>query len=384
MRCQSGIEFAKHREFERSRIPVLSEHEILELLEQLKFGALGGIASDSDPVGHWPVLVGDGICLNLQSAARAEFVRQPEQVTVPGGLADRATLGIVSSCYRQLHHVSTGVQNRSLVMAYDDECLKLFPRLHLSGRNRSGPERELEDNMPSGHAYDFSLAVASSLDSSARAACDDRPVVFLPLDLPEETQFTCGWRVAVEFGHNSAEFFVGLLNPGANERSVANRTAHETAMICVKPESVTRSPGASEICVNLGDTEWLGLRRSESMGHYHVTREGGDITLIKPGAPAHLPVAGSDRLAPEAELIVQKSLQLSVDDVYLLLLEAIGCDSKITIEFIAESVFGELDDFNSYLLPEHSRLRCLSINGLPVRNSHIIVEEGYFRLQSSD
>lgn len=357
---------------------MLSEHEILELLEQLKFGALSDASSESDPVGHWPVLIGDGACLNLQAAARTEFVRQPDQVTVVSGLQNTATLGLVSSSYHQLHHVSTGVQNCSLVIAYDDDCLKLLPRLHVSERSRGWLAERTQESALSTYAYDFSLAVASSLDPSAKTGCDNHPAIFLPLDLSEDTRFSCGWRIALEFGYSSAEFFIGLLNPivtdGGN-KEIANR---ESAEICVKPESITRSRSTNEISVSLGAPQWLGLRRTRRVGHFNVTRQGGDIHLLKQESEGELSAG------PGAELMVQRSFQLSVDDLYLLLVEAIGCDLEITIQFIAEAVFGELDDFNAYLLPEHSRLRCLSINDLPVKNAYIVVEEGCFRLHSDE
>lgn len=346
---------------------MLSEHEIIELLEQLKLGALHGVASKCDPVGHWPVLVGDGLCLSLQSAARAEFVRQPDKVTVVSGISVATTLAGICSQYRQVHHVSTGLHNRSLLIGYDSDCLSLLPSLHKDPEfsDASIADSELEQ-FSSSSAYDFSLAVASSLDPAAHLDGINHPVAFLPLEFEDHTRLAGGWRVALELDGARAEFFIGLLNPELQWIDADDAAQATTALISVQPESIFRVLNDTELTVKLGMPELLEWHQPVQSEMYQVELgTDGQLRYSKE----------QDSLRPEIstdiDLMVQRSLQLSADDLYLLLVEAMGTGAALRIVFEPDTGDCLEDDQMTYVLPEQKRLRCISINNLPIRHAEL-------------
>ncbi len=353
---------------------MLSEHEILELLEQLKIGSLTGQADD--PVGHWPILIGDGLCLNLQSAASGEFARQPDKVTVKSGLAADTTLGDICSRYRQIHHLSTGLHDRSLLIGYNSHCLALLPRLQLSGSNPTVTARELDVDLSC--AYDFSVAIAASLDPSMYGDHDVVPVAFLPLELGEDTPFTGGWVLALQLGSRTAEFFIGLLNPAATRQQDQPLTVLESAVMQSAPRSISRSSIESEIVVQLSMPDSLEMRRADHLGSYVPDIDAGGVVL-------HRILAAEEKSrSAKVDLIVQKSLQLSVDDLYLLLVEAIGSGEKLSIQFVPGLIHCESGMLDFCRLPHGIPLRVLTVNDLPVRNASIVVEEGHFLLKSCE
>lgn len=358
---------------------MLSEHEIIDLLEQLKLGALQGVASESDPVGHWPVLIGDGLCLSLQSAAMAEFVRQPEKVTVIGGISPSTTLVGICSQYRQVHHASTGLYNRSLLIGYDSDCLALLPQLH-KGQAGFGSEERLDDEpCNSSFAYEFSLAIAASLDPAAHIDGVNHPVAFLPLEFEDHTRLAGGWRVAIELESVTAEFFIGLLNPQVQWVDPVPTVQKATVLIAVQPESVSRSVNSRVLSVKLGMPELLEW-------HQPVESEMYEVSLSEDGSLEFHKEENSLRNAfsPEVDLMVQRSLQLSVDDLYLLLVEALGGGSKLSIVFEVGAEDHLHKDKLTYKFPTDKKLRCVSINNLPVRHADIVFDGVDFLLKSYD
>ena len=355
---------------------MLSEHEIIELLEQLKLGALHGVASESDPVGHWPVLVGDGLCLSLQSAARAEFVAQPETVTVISGLSNNTSLASICSQYRQVHHVSTGLHNRSLLIGYDSRCLGLLPQLHKTDNfeQSAGQDDEL---CHSSYTYDFSLAIAASLDPAAHLDGANHPVAFLPLEFDEHVRVAGGWRIALQLGDERAEFFIGLLNPDMPWVDQADPTQNTTAAICVTPLSVSKTADISEISVVFETPKSLEQCRTTESEWYRVKRHGDSIEFEKDQKDSSV-------LSGDTELMVQRSLQLSVDDLYLLLVEAIGGEVSIRIAFEIDSAQLPDNDPSVSGFPVGEKFRCVSVNNLPIRHAEIEFDGINFRLTSYD
>ena len=354
---------------------MLSEHEIIELLEQLKLGALHGVASESDPVGHWPVLIGDGLCLSLQSAARAEFVTQPETVTVISGLSRNTTLAGICSQYRQVHHVSTGLHNRSLLIGYDSGCLSLLPLLHKTA-DSTEPVRQEEEICHSSFTYDFSLAIAASLDPAAHLDGANHPVAFLPLEFDEHVRVAGGWRVGLQLGDEHAEFFIGLLNPDMPwvDQTVPKTTT--TAVISVTPQSVSKTADISEITVVLEIPEILeALQPAES--EWYLLKQTGDAIELEKDQSSRM-------LSSSAELMVQRSLQLSVDDLYLLLVEAIGGEVSINIAFEFDSAMPLGSDQFACGFPVGRKFRCVSINNLPIRHAELMFDGLGFKLTSYD
>lgn len=358
---------------------MLSEHEIIELLEQLKLGALQGVASESDPVGHWPVLIGDGLCLSLQSAAMAEFVRQPEKVTVIGGISPSTTLAGICSQYRQVHHASTGLYNRSLLIGYDSDCLSLLPQLHKAQSAPESNNRQEEEQSNSSFAYDFSLAIAASLDPAAHIDGANHPVAFLPLEFEDHTRLAGGWRISIEIGSVCAEFFIGLLNPDVQWVEPEPVIESATALIAVQPQSVSRAVNANEISVKLGMPELLEWHQPVESEMYQISlSDDGRVEFQKEQESLTSPFSAG------VDLMVQRSLQLSVDDLYLLLVEALGGGAKLNIVFEVDAADHLHDDQLTYVFPINRQLRCVSINHLPVRHANIVFDGIDFLLNSSD
>ena len=348
---------------------MLSEHEILELLEQLKLGALQGVASESDPVGHWPVLIGDGLCLSLQSAAMAEFVRQPDKVTVIGGISPSTTLEGICSQYRQVHHASTGLYSRSLLIGYDSDCLSLLPQLHKAQSAPDSKGYEDDDQSSSSFAYDFSLAIAASLDPAAHIDGANHPVAFLPLEFEDDTRLAGGWRTSLEVGEVRAEFFIGLLNPNVQWVEPEPVVESASALIKVRPQSVSRAVNATEISVKLGMPELLEW-------HQPIESDMYQVSLSDSGAVEFHKEAESLRssFSENVDMMVQRSLQLSVDDLYLLLVEALGGGAQLNIVFEVDAEDHLGAGRLTYVFPVNRKLRCVSINNLPVRHADIVFD----------
>jgi hypothetical protein len=338
---------------------VLSENELIELLDQLKLGALQGVASKTDPVGHWPVLIGDGLCLSLQSAARDEFARQPEKVTVLDGISDCATLSEVCSQYWQVHHVSTGLHNRSILIGYDRACLALLPLLHESMYDDS-----LQGDEELGHssvAYDFSLAIAASLDPAAHIDGADHPVAFLPLEFSEDTRLVGGWKISIELYGQCAEFFIGLLNPLSAVQQTVREAPGVSAEILVKPKTLCRLASCNELSVTLTLPEHMVLHYPSQSSVYQL-EFGAENILGELKTVYDAPERQSD-----ADLMVQKSLQLSADDLYLLLVEAVGAGTRLRLRFDPL----ETPDA-SCMLPAEQPFRCITVNDLPIKNAELV------------
>ncbi|OED40701.1 hypothetical protein AB833_11620 [Chromatiales bacterium (ex Bugula neritina AB1)] len=355
---------------------MLSEHETLELLEQLKIGSLTG--GTDDPVGHWPILIGDGLCLNLQSAANGEFARQPDKVTVEGGLTPDTTLGDICGRYRQIHHLSTGLHDRSLLIGYTADCLAFLPRLHVTESNLAVVTSSSEFESDTSCAYDFSVAIAASLDPSSYGDHDVIPVSFLPLDFSEETPFVGGWLLTLALNSQSAEFFIGLLNPSAAPQTQASIVEQESAVFYSAPLSICRSATENGISARLSMPVSLELHRAHYLGSYLPESDGAGVIL-------HHAAAEEQQLrSGDSDLLVQKSLQLSVDDLYLLLVEAIGSGEKLSFRFVSAKVHCDSGVHHDRQLSQGTPLRCLTVNDLPVRNASIFIEEGSFLLKSCE
>ncbi|MEM7257548.1 MAG: hypothetical protein AAF404_09185 [Pseudomonadota bacterium] len=336
---------------------MLSENELIELLDQLKLGALHGAASETDPVGHWPVLIGDGLCLSLQSAARDEFVHQPDKITVLEGITDTTTLSSVCAGYWQVHHVSTGLHNRSIVIGYDRACLEIFPLLH----DALHQEESQESTGQSSCAYDFSLAVAASLDPAAHRDGIDHPVAFLPLEFDADTRLAGGWRVGIEAFGESGEFFIGLLNPLAVPAMAVDEDSPVEAEVVVKPKTLSRHADSAVLMVTLTlprqTTHYLPSQVQVFELEHQIDRMWGRSVTE----------AGVESDIPTLDLMVQKSLLLNADDLYLLLVEAMGAGSSVRLRFDTG-----MHHAHECVLPLGQPLSCLSINNLPVKSAELV------------
>lgn len=355
----SGAQRLREQQRSPRLLTVLSENELIELLDQLKLGALHGVASETDPVGHWPVLIGDGLCLSLQSAARDEFVRQPEKITVIDGISECTTLSEVCSQYWQVHHVSTGLHNRSILIGYDRACLALLPLLHES--MHSDAAQTDEELGQSSVAYDFSLAIAASLDPSAHIDGVDHPVAFLPLEFGEQTRLVGGWKICIELYGQRAEFFIGLLNPLVAAKESIREEPGVSAEIVVKPKTLCREASRSELAITLTLPNHLMLHYPSQSSLYqldfdHANIHGKLTTVYE-----------SQANDSDADLMVQKSLQLSADDFYLLLVEAVGVGTRLRLRFDPQIGSEEL-----CVLPAGQPFRCISINDLPIKNAELV------------
>ncbi len=353
-----GTKLAKGFEWSSRLLNVLSENELIELLDQLKLGALQGVASKTDPVGHWPVLIGDGLCLSLQSAARDEFARQPEKVTVLDGISSCTTLSEVCSQYWQVHHVSTGLHDRSILIGYDRACLALLPLLH-----ESMYDDVAQSDEELGHssvAYDFSLAIAASLDPAAHLDGADHPVAFLPLEFSEDTRLVGGWKISIELYGQCAEFFIGLLNPLSAVKQDVAEASGINAEILVKPKTLCRLASCNELAVTLTLPDHMVL-------HYPSQSSVYQLDFESEGIHGELKtVYEAQSYESDADLMVQKSLQLSADDLYLLLVEAVGVGTRLRLRFDPVTTPDA-----QCVLPAGQPFRCVSINDLPIKNAEL-------------
>jgi hypothetical protein len=337
---------------------VLSENELIELLDQLKLGALHGVASEADPVGHWPVLIGDGLCLSLQSAARDEFAIQPDKITVVGAITNRTTLSAICAGYWQVHHVSTGLHDRSILIGYDRHSLDIFPLLHDS------LQRHDEGDEKAGHssaAYDFSLAVAASLDPAAHLDGIDHPVAFLPLEFDADTRLAGGWRIVIDAFGKQGEFFIGLLNPMSETRIAASTPPPVEAGIVVEPLTLSRMARSNTLTVTLSQPHQVTRFLPAQVQTFSLEQQGAEW-VVRAASTAKAPAD-----APALDLMVQQSLQLAADDLYLLLVEAMGTGSALRLRFDPA-----MDIPEEWHLVSGKALTCLSINDLPVKNAELV------------
>ncbi len=341
---------------------MLSENELVELLDQLKLGALHGVASETDPVGHWPVLIGDGLCLSLQSAARDEFARQPDKITVVDGINDGMTLSAICADYWQVHHVSTGLHDRSILIGYDRGCLEIFPHLHDLSHSVVGPE---DSAGQSSVAYDFSLAVAASLDPAAHLDGIDHPVAFLPLEFNPDTRLAGGWRIRVDAFGKCGEFFIGLLNPLTQMTHARSPCCPVEAEIVVKPGTLSRMADSSVLTVTLSAPQQMVQYFPNQVKLFELEPVHADLV----GKP--LAVKSKCVETPALDLMVQKSLQLTADDLYLLLVEAMGAGSSLRLRFDSGT-----DNPEQCALTDGKSLRCLAINDLPIKNAELTLCSG--------
>lgn len=351
---------------------MLSENELVELLEQLKLGALHGVASESDPVGHWPVLVGDGLCLSLQSAARDEFARQPDHITVLDGLADGSSVTELCSRFWCVHHVNTGQANRSILIGYSRECLDILSLLQDAAEDDG---RVSDSCAHSNVAHDFSQAVASSIDPAFHRNEVDHPVAFLPLEFDAQTTVAGGWRIRIDVSGQQGEFFIGLLNPRVNKPDhdvtcTASKSQCTEAEIRVQVKTLSRAAGSTKLHVTLTLPERVHHFFPARVRSVDLRQEGNDLSgkFGDFGDSTAFDV-------PELDLMVQQSLQLAADDLYLLLLEAMGVGSGLHIRFDPMA-----DNDMEFCLTDGDRFECLTINMLPVKYAELLFNDGELSL----
>ena len=82
-----------------------------------------------------------------------------------------------------------------------------------------------------------------------------------------------------------------------------------------------------------------------------------------------------------SSLLAHRMLQLSVDDLYLLLLEAIGTGIALTFRCAIEPLAA---DQPGPLLQEGCNHRCVSVNGLPIRQGYLFVRDKKLLLKSHE
>lgn len=364
---------------------MLSEHEILELLEQLKHGVLPGIpGSDQsnpvDPVGHWPVLIGGGVCVNLQAAAALEFNCQPEVISVTRAAIDAISFQDLSTTYQQLHHLSTGIDNRSLIIGYGSNFSSMLSSLQHPDSETNSPGQQSEADVQkytSNRLYEFSQAIATAVDPGTSIEPNPLAMSFLPLDGPAELNIAGAWCLQLQHRNVKTCFFIGLVNVNAEVAIVGQGSTHEILSICVAPEKISRVSRSGELVVELADPQEISIEETGNRGTYRVAKESSEFTVHSPV------VAPADNAPPvPPSLLVQRSLQLSVDDLYLLSVEAIGSANLLSFRFAVEA--SVLSDSADDLLREGCSYHCLSVNGLPIRHASLSIAEGKFLFKSHE
>ncbi len=361
---------------------MLSELETLELLEQLKLGVLPGAAgcSEVDTVGHWPVLIGGGMCLNLQTVAALELNSQPEYIDVTPSAAESISCADLAARYQLVHHLSTGVDGRTIVIAYDSDFSPMLSLLQKTDYH-SGKEYFRVADIASSEAkndavarqYEFSQAIATSVDPGP--AINGQPVglSFLALDAVE-LPLAGAWQLQLRHGDLASGFFIGLINSHADPLLSETTLASESFSISVRVERICRRNGLGSMVAELAQPERIKIEKIEDRGHFPVADAVRESMSRGNGA-------GEPRQRSTGGLAVQRMLQLSVDDLYLLLVEAAGKATELTFSFELEPLTAMVP---GQLLREGCRHRCLAVNGLPVREAYLIVSDGKCQLKSQE
>lgn len=359
---------------------MLSEHETLELLEQLKHGVIPASARFGESrlaaVSHWPVLTGGGICLNMQTVAALELNRQPESVIVNPSRVDFVTPADLKGCFQQVHHISTGIDERSLIIAYDHNFESLLSTLQLNefdlvgqGVAGQGVEEVASRSGQGGNSsgpYEFSQAVAAAIDVGTVHNGRGSGLSFLAIDA-ERHSLAGSWQLTI--GHNGIEstLFLGVISGHVDSPSAVPRLCTDRFAISIPVERVSRSAGSIVMTAQLAWPGEIALERTERHGSYSLEFSEADVASNLRGASANA-------------LVVQGMLQLSSDDLYRLCAEAIGKAAVLTFRFATESLLQSSEQ----LLGEGSTYRCVSVNGLPIRQAFLAVSEGLLHLRCDD
>ena len=358
---------------------MLSEHETLELLEQLKQEVQPGTSGFSelqlDAVGHWPVLIGGGMCLNLQTVAALEFNNQPEHIYVTPTLAETISCTELAADYHQVHHLGTGVDGRTLVIAYDQQfssmlSLLLETRHHSSGEYFTTPDRDLTDPKSDevSRQYEFSQAIATSIDPGPSSAHQPVAQSFLPLDTKEHT-LVGSWRLQLMRGELESGFFIGLINTHFDNSISLLPLPAETFSIVVRAEKICRSSGVNMMLAELTEPDMIKIEKAGGDSNFPLVTVSDVGDSRETACEPRQTVSG---------LLAHRMLQLSVDDLYLLLVEATGTGIALTFRCAIEPLTADLP---GPLLQEGCNHRCVSVNGLPIRQGYLCVRENKLLLK---
>ena len=205
---------------------MLSEHETLELLEQLKQGVLPGATGGlvEDTVSHWPILTGGGLYLNLQTVAALELNRQPETVGVSSTELEIVNASELGTRYNQIHHLKAGHGGIALVIGYEHNFSSMLALLqetdfHSKAESQAGESRAgldscyTENKDTSSREYEFSQAMAASIDPWNSG---QQVTLSLFTSDIEELHLSVSWRLKLKQGNLQSEFFVGLCESSFN------------------------------------------------------------------------------------------------------------------------------------------------------------------------
>ena len=358
---------------------MLSEHETLELLEQLKQevqpGASGFSELQLDAVGHWPVLIGGGMCLNLQTVAALELNNQPEHIYVTPTLAETISSIGLASGYHQVHHLGTGIDGRTLVIAYDQQFSSMLSLLQETGHHSGGEYFTASDGvLPDtssdevSRQYEFSQTIATSIDPGPSSARQSVGQSFLPLDAKEHT-LVGSWRLQLRHKELESGFFIGLINTHFDHSISLPPLPGETFSITVRAEKICRSSGLTKVLAELTEPDTIKIEKTGGGGNFPMPA-ASDLGYSRGSACESRQTASS--------LLAHRMLQLSADDLYLLLVEAAGTGIALTFSFAIEHFTA---DVSGQLLQEGCNHRCLSVNGLLVRQGYLSVHDSKLLLK---
>lgn len=364
---------------------MLSEHETLELLEQLKLGvipAAGFSELEIESIGHWPILMGGGMCLNLQAVAALELNSQPEYIDVTSAVASSISCIDLASTYRQVHHLSTGVDGRTLIIAYDQQFPSMLSLLqetdyHSGGEySTANPVAEAKSDLAA-RLYEFSQAMATSIDPGPSVNGQPAGLSFLALDDKQHT-LVGSWQLQLRYREFETEFFIGLINSHFSNANSETPRVTETFSMTVRPERICRGNGPDALVAELAEPALVEFEEIRSRGCFRVGSAESSMVALNTGLDT-----GNDSCNKEsvelADLLVQKMLQLSVDDLYLLMTEAIGKAAELRFSFEIEPV---AEMAPAQLLREGRVYRCITVNGLPVRQACLVISSGKYLLKS--
>ena len=363
---------------------MLSELETLELLEQLKQGVLPdstGELAKVDAVGHWPILIGGGLCLNLQTVAALELNRQPETVSACATGLNTVHISALSKKYKRIHHLKAGHGGSALVVGYDRHFQAMLALLQAtdftsSAECLSGVDvctADCKDNT-SEREYEFSQAIAASIDPSNSGRSGALSLFTSDVGI---LRLGGSWRVQLKYGKLQSEFFVGLCESHNDTLGAGLARAPKTFSIDVKVENVSRASGSNALLATLTEPEIIHVEKTERCGSYSVVQPFEEFDLTSSVAqPA------TQTQSCEDVLFVHRLFQLSVDDLYLLLVEAIGRVATLGFKFEIDASVETVDPRE--LIQEGGSCRCLSVNGLPIRDASLTVANGKFLLRSCE
>jgi len=364
---------------------VLSEHETRELLEQLKHGVLPGTTADLagvDTIGHWPVLIADGLCLNLQSVAALELNRQPETILVDATGLETVRASNLRAEFNRIHYLRDGVDGNALIVGYDRNFSSMLAVLQETDFNSGTDDLavQFKDNSCTAES-EFTRAIAASIDAEQSGSGQQVTPAVLTSDFGE-LSLGGSWRLQLKFGKLQSELFIGWCETSISNSIPYPARMSKTFSICVKAENVRRESGSNALIATLAEPEFIHVEKTETCGSYSMNRssvnrsfEEFDLAFCSPHR------ASRGRPADDA-LLVHKLLQLSVDDLYLLLVEAIGRVAALTFRFELNASNQSLDPWD--LLQNGGICRCLYVNELPIRYASLTVADGKVLLESRE